>query len=40
VVPDPTIEILLPGGLVVRAPVVADPAAIARLVAALGDRPC
>jgi transposase-like protein len=40
VVPNLTIEILLPSGLVVRAPVGADPAAVARLVAALGGGPC
>jgi transposase len=40
VVPDPTIEVLIPGGLVVRVPVSADPAAVARLVAALGGGPC
>ena len=40
VVPDPTIEVLLPGGLIVRVPVSADPAAVARLVAALGRHPC
>jgi hypothetical protein len=40
VVPDPTAEVILPTGLVVRVPVGADPAAIARLVAALGGAPC
>ena len=40
VIADPTIEVLLPGGLVVRAPVTADPAVVARLVTALGPRPC
>ena len=40
VIPDPTIEIVLPGGLLVRVPVGADPTAVARLVAALGGRPC
>jgi hypothetical protein len=40
VIPDPTIEVVLPGGLVVRAPVAADPATVARLVAALGRGPC
>ena len=39
-IPDPTIEIVLPGGLLVRVPVGADPAAVAHLVAALGGRPC
>ena len=40
VVPDPTAEVVLPGGLIVRVPVAADPAAVARLVAALGGGPC
>ena len=40
VVPDPTIEVVLLGGLVVRVPAAADPAAVARLVAALGGGPC
>jgi hypothetical protein len=40
VVPDPTVEVVLPGGLIVRMPVAADPAAVARLVAALGGGPC
>jgi hypothetical protein len=40
VVPDPTIEIVLPGGLLVRVPVGADPAAVAHLVAALGGGTC
>jgi hypothetical protein len=40
VVPDPTIEVVLPSGLVVRVPASADPAAVARLVAALGQGPC
>lgn len=40
VIPDPTIEIVLPGGLLVRVSVGADPAVVARLVAALGGRPC
>ena len=40
VVPDPSAEVILPTGLVVRVPVGADPAAIARLVAALGGAPC
>ncbi len=40
VIPDPTIEIVLPSGLVVRVPVGADPTAVAHLVAALGGRPC
>lgn len=40
VIPDPAIEIVLPGGLLVRAPVRADPTAVACLVVALADRPC
>ena len=35
VVPDPTIEVVLPGGLVVRVPAAADPVVVAHLVAAL-----
>jgi transposase-like protein len=40
VVPDPTAEVILPTGVVVRVPVGADPVAVARLVAALGGAPC
>jgi hypothetical protein len=40
VIPDPTVEVVLPTGLVLRAPVGVDPAAVARLVAALGRQPC
>jgi hypothetical protein len=40
IVPDPTAEVVLPTGLVIRVPVSADPAAVARLVAALGGAPC
>lgn len=40
VIPDPTIEIVLPGGLLVRVPIGADLAAVARLVAALRAPPC
>src|SRR5262249_42290648 len=40
VVPDPTAAVVLPTGLVLRVPVSADPAAVARLVAALGGGPC
>ena len=40
VVPDATVEVILRTGLVVRVPVGADPAAVARLVAALGGGPC
>src|SRR5262245_31835301 len=35
VVSDPTIEVILPGGLVVRVPAAADPAVVARLITAL-----
>jgi hypothetical protein len=40
VVPEPTVEVVLPAGLVLRVPVWVDPAAVARLVAALGRQPC
>jgi transposase len=40
VIPDPTVEVVLPTGLVLRVPVGVDPAAVARLVAALGGQPC
>ena len=40
VIPDPTVEIVVPGGVVVRVPVGADPAAVARLVLALRGAPC
>jgi transposase-like protein len=40
IVADPTAEVTLPTGVVVRVPVHADPAAVARLVAALGIGPC
>src|SRR5579859_7909479 len=40
VVPDPTAEIALPNGLIVRVPAATDPAAVARLVAALGSPAC
>jgi transposase len=40
VVPDPTVEVVLPTGLVVRVPGSADPAAVARLIATLGGGPC
>ena len=40
VIPDPKIEVVLPGGLVVRVPPVTDPAIVARLVTALGQAPC
>lgn len=40
VIPDPTAEIVVPGGLVIRVPVGADAAAVARLVLALRGAPC
>jgi hypothetical protein len=40
VVPDPAAEVVFPTGLVLRVPVTADPAAVARLVAALGSGSC
>jgi hypothetical protein len=40
VVPDPIAEVIFPSGLVVRVPIGADTAAVARLVAALGRAPC
>ena len=40
VIPDPTIEIVVHDGLVLRVPVGADPAAVARLVLALRGAPC
>jgi hypothetical protein len=40
VVPDPTAEVILPNGLIVRVPAATDPAAVARLVAALGGAAC
>ena len=40
VVPGIPVEVVLPTGLVVRVPAGADPAAVARLVAALGGGPC
>jgi transposase len=40
VVPSTVVEVALPSGLVVQVPAGADPAAVARLVAALGGRPC
>ena len=40
VIPDPTVEIVVPGGLVVRVPVGADAAAVALLVLALRGAPC
>jgi hypothetical protein len=40
VVPDPMAEVILPNGLIVRVPAATDPAAVARLVAALGGAAC
>jgi hypothetical protein len=40
VVPDPTVDIVLPRGLIVRVPLGANLAAVARLVAALGGAVC
>jgi hypothetical protein len=39
-VSDPTAEVALPGGVVLRVPVSADPAHVARLVAALRGAAC
>ena len=40
VVPDPTADVILPNGLIVRVPVGTEPAAVTRLVAALGGGAC
>src|SRR5262245_33752175 len=40
VIPDPTVEVVFPSGLVVRVPIGADAAGVARLVAALQGVPC
>src|SRR5262245_54886032 len=40
VIPDPTVEIVVPGGIVLRVPSGADAAAVARLVLALRGAPC
>jgi hypothetical protein len=40
VIPDPTIEIVVPGGVLLRVPAGADVAAVARLVLALRGAPC
>ncbi len=40
IVPDPTAEVVLPSGLIVRIPVGTDPTTVARLVAALGSGAC
>jgi hypothetical protein len=40
VVPDASVEVVLPGGVTVRLPLSADPPHAARLVAALRGGPC
>jgi hypothetical protein len=40
VISDSTVEVVLPTGLVLRVPAGVDPAAVARLVAALEGQPC
>jgi hypothetical protein len=40
VVPEPTAEIVLLNGLIIRVPATTDPASIARLVAAFGGAAC
>lgn len=40
VIPDPTAEVSLPSGLVVRVPVSTDPAIVARLIPALRGAAC
>jgi hypothetical protein len=40
VVPDPTVEVVFPSGLIVRIPIGDDAAVVARLVAALQGVPC
>ena len=40
VIPDPTAEIVVPGGVILRVPVAADPVAVGRLVLALWGAPC
>lgn len=40
VVADAVAEVVLPGGLTLRVPLAADPAPVARLVAALRDSAC
>jgi hypothetical protein len=40
VISDPTIEIVVPGGVILRVRVGADAAAVARLVLALRGAPC
>jgi transposase len=40
VVPDPTAEVVLPNGLIIRVPAATDPTTVARLVTALGGAVC
>ena len=40
VIPEPTVEVVLLTGVVVRIPLGADPAVVVRLVAALGGGAC
>jgi hypothetical protein len=40
VIPDPNVEIVVPGGIILRAPVGAEPTAVAQLVLALRGVPC
>jgi hypothetical protein len=40
VIPEPTLEVALPTGVVVRAPAGAEPSAVAKLVAALRAESC
>jgi hypothetical protein len=40
VIPDPTVEIVVPGGVILRVPVGADATAVARLVVALRGGSC
>jgi hypothetical protein len=40
VIPDPTVEIVVPGGVILRVPIGADAAGVARLVLALRGEPC
>jgi hypothetical protein len=40
VIPEPTVEIVVPTGIVLRAPVAADATAVAQLVLALRGAAC
>ena len=40
VVPDPIVEVILPTGVQLRVPLAAEAGQVARLVHALGARPC